>query len=219
MAAIASTNYTTFHLFVLGTGNLIIKLTVSQGALCQEKEEQGCQSNLSVWCFLRVCSRSVRLRAKWWRRRCWRSWSSVSSWSNTFTSRWVGLQMRSWEEAVAVVSVQTFTLYLCLPPVTVQKLSVDLESLHTVLLSLTTVLTFKKTGKLEDTYWAVMKHFGVTWVCVNFFFFFYPHTEVQLEANFELNRSLSTCMHHYMYWSRCRPTAVLVSLSCMCAHM
>ncbi|KAG7217220.1 hypothetical protein INR49_027764 [Caranx melampygus] len=43
-----------------------------------------------------------------------------------------------------------------------QKLSVDLESLHTVLLSLTSVLTFNKTGKLEDTYWAVMKHFGVT---------------------------------------------------------
>lgn len=34
------TNYTAFHLFVLGTGNLIIKLTVSQGALCQEKKNK-----------------------------------------------------------------------------------------------------------------------------------------------------------------------------------
>uniref|UniRef100_A0A4W6DF58 MYB binding protein (P160) 1a n=1 Tax=Lates calcarifer TaxID=8187 RepID=A0A4W6DF58_LATCA len=42
-----------------------------------------------------------------------------------------------------------------------QKLSVDLEPLQKVLQSLTTVITFKKTGKLEDTYWAVMKHFGV----------------------------------------------------------
>lgn len=42
-----------------------------------------------------------------------------------------------------------------------QKLSVDLEPLQTVLQSLTSVLTFNKTGKLEDTYWAVMKHFGV----------------------------------------------------------
>ncbi|CAJ1063415.1 myb-binding protein 1A-like protein isoform X2 [Xyrichtys novacula] len=42
-----------------------------------------------------------------------------------------------------------------------QKLSVDLESLKKVLQSLTSVITFNKTGKLEDTYWAVMKHFGV----------------------------------------------------------
>ncbi|CAK6973165.1 myb-binding protein 1A-like protein [Scomber scombrus] len=42
-----------------------------------------------------------------------------------------------------------------------QKLTVDLEPLQTVLQSLTSVFTFKKTGKLEDTYWAVMKHFGV----------------------------------------------------------
>ncbi|XP_041808104.1 myb-binding protein 1A-like protein [Chelmon rostratus] len=42
-----------------------------------------------------------------------------------------------------------------------QKLSVDLEPLQKVLQSLTGVITFKKTGKLEDTYWAVMKLFGV----------------------------------------------------------
>ncbi|XP_026184718.1 myb-binding protein 1A-like protein isoform X2 [Mastacembelus armatus] len=42
-----------------------------------------------------------------------------------------------------------------------QKLSVDLEPLQKVLQSLTSIITFKKTGKLEDTYWAVMKHFGV----------------------------------------------------------
>ncbi|XP_033502826.2 myb-binding protein 1A-like protein isoform X2 [Epinephelus lanceolatus] len=42
-----------------------------------------------------------------------------------------------------------------------QKLSVDLEPLQKALQSLTGVIAFKKTGKLEDTYWAVMKHFGV----------------------------------------------------------
>ncbi|XP_029375014.1 myb-binding protein 1A-like protein isoform X2 [Echeneis naucrates] len=42
-----------------------------------------------------------------------------------------------------------------------QKLSVDLEPLQNILLALTSVISFKKTGKLEDTYWAVMKHFGV----------------------------------------------------------
>ncbi|XP_015239101.1 PREDICTED: myb-binding protein 1A [Cyprinodon variegatus] len=42
-----------------------------------------------------------------------------------------------------------------------QKLSVDLEPLKKVLQSLINNVTFKKTGKLEDTYWAVMKHFGV----------------------------------------------------------
>lgn len=42
-----------------------------------------------------------------------------------------------------------------------QKLSVDLEPLKKVLQYLTSNITFKKTGKLEDTYWAVMKHFGV----------------------------------------------------------
>ncbi|KAM3601132.1 uncharacterized protein V6R79_008223 [Siganus canaliculatus] len=42
-----------------------------------------------------------------------------------------------------------------------QKLSVDLEALNTALQTLTSTLTFKKTGKLEDTYWAAMKHFGV----------------------------------------------------------
>ncbi|XP_054610863.1 myb-binding protein 1A-like protein isoform X2 [Dunckerocampus dactyliophorus] len=43
-----------------------------------------------------------------------------------------------------------------------QKVSVDLEPLKRVLHSLTDDLTFKKTGSLEDTYWNVMKHFGVT---------------------------------------------------------
>ncbi|KAM6911475.1 myb-binding protein 1A-like protein [Lycodopsis pacificus] len=42
-----------------------------------------------------------------------------------------------------------------------QKLSVDLEPLQKVLQSLTTTIAFKKTGKLEDNYWAVVKHFGV----------------------------------------------------------
>ncbi|XP_041864402.1 myb-binding protein 1A-like protein [Melanotaenia boesemani] len=42
-----------------------------------------------------------------------------------------------------------------------QKLSVDLEPLHKVLLSMTSKVCLNKTGKLEDTYWAVMKHFGV----------------------------------------------------------
>ncbi|XP_054879442.1 myb-binding protein 1A-like protein [Poeciliopsis prolifica] len=42
-----------------------------------------------------------------------------------------------------------------------QKLFVDLEQLKKVLQSLTSNVSFKKTGKLEDTYWAVMKHFGV----------------------------------------------------------
>ncbi|KAM4546786.1 myb-binding protein 1A-like protein [Fundulus diaphanus] len=43
-----------------------------------------------------------------------------------------------------------------------QKLSVDLEPLEKALESLTSSIPFKKTGQLEDTYWAVMKHFGVT---------------------------------------------------------
>ncbi|XP_072230408.1 myb-binding protein 1A-like protein [Leuresthes tenuis] len=42
-----------------------------------------------------------------------------------------------------------------------QNLSVDLEPIQNVLQSLTSIVTFKKTGQLEDTYWAVMKHFGV----------------------------------------------------------
>uniref|UniRef100_A0AAQ6AKP8 Myb-binding protein 1A-like protein n=1 Tax=Amphiprion ocellaris TaxID=80972 RepID=A0AAQ6AKP8_AMPOC len=43
-----------------------------------------------------------------------------------------------------------------------QKLSVDMDPLQNVLQPLTSSIAFKKTGKLEDTYWAVMKHFGVT---------------------------------------------------------
>ncbi|XP_061607912.1 myb-binding protein 1A-like protein [Phyllopteryx taeniolatus] len=42
-----------------------------------------------------------------------------------------------------------------------QKLSVDREALESALRPMTEVLAFKKTGKLEDTYWSVMKHFGV----------------------------------------------------------
>lgn len=43
-----------------------------------------------------------------------------------------------------------------------QNLSVDLEPLQKVLETLTSIIIFKKSGKLEDTYWAVMKHFGIT---------------------------------------------------------
>ncbi|KAM9781294.1 myb-binding protein 1A-like protein isoform X1 [Syngnathus typhle] len=43
-----------------------------------------------------------------------------------------------------------------------QKLSVDLEALKSALQLLPEVFAFKKTGKLEDTYWTVMRHFGVT---------------------------------------------------------
>lgn len=43
-----------------------------------------------------------------------------------------------------------------------QKLSVELEPLQGALQSMGTVITFNKTGTLEDTYWAIMKHFGVT---------------------------------------------------------
>ncbi|XP_077361529.1 myb-binding protein 1A-like protein [Festucalex cinctus] len=43
-----------------------------------------------------------------------------------------------------------------------QELSVDLEALKSVLQHMTEVLVFRKTGKLEEIYWAVMKHFGVT---------------------------------------------------------
>ncbi|XP_037543758.1 myb-binding protein 1A-like protein [Nematolebias whitei] len=42
-----------------------------------------------------------------------------------------------------------------------QKLSVNLDPLQGVLQSLTSAVEFRKTGKLEDNYWAVMKHFGV----------------------------------------------------------
>lgn len=57
------------------------------------------------------------------------------------------------------------TLELCqflVKHVRQQKLSVELEPLQAVLQALTGAIAFKKTGKLEDTYWAVMKHFGVT---------------------------------------------------------
>lgn len=42
-----------------------------------------------------------------------------------------------------------------------QKLAVHLKPLQTALQSLSSTTNFNKTGKLEDTYWAVMKNFGV----------------------------------------------------------
>lgn len=43
-----------------------------------------------------------------------------------------------------------------------QKLSVELGPLQGALKSMGEAFTFNKTGSLEDTYWAVVKHFGVT---------------------------------------------------------
>uniref|UniRef100_A0A3Q4GSP4 MYB binding protein (P160) 1a n=1 Tax=Neolamprologus brichardi TaxID=32507 RepID=A0A3Q4GSP4_NEOBR len=68
------------------------------------------------------------------------------------------------QESKVVKEKAVKTLELCqfiVKHVRQQKLSVDLEPLQQVLQSLTSVIAFKKTGKLEDTYWAVMKHFGV----------------------------------------------------------
>ncbi|XP_053187924.1 myb-binding protein 1A-like protein [Scomber japonicus] len=61
------------------------------------------------------------------------------------------------EKVVKILELCQFLVKI----VHLQKLTVDLEPLKTVLQSLTSVITFNKTGKLEDTYWAVMKHFGV----------------------------------------------------------
>uniref|UniRef100_A0A7N6BLC3 MYB binding protein (P160) 1a n=1 Tax=Anabas testudineus TaxID=64144 RepID=A0A7N6BLC3_ANATE len=61
------------------------------------------------------------------------------------------------EKVVKTLELCQFLVKLVLQ----QKLSVELEPLQKVLQSLTSIITFKKTGKLEDTYWAVMKHFGV----------------------------------------------------------
>ncbi|XP_070699639.1 myb-binding protein 1A-like protein [Pempheris klunzingeri] len=74
------------------------------------------------------------------------------------------LQQVGQTESKVVKEKVVRTLELCqflVKHVHQQKLSVDLEPLQKVLQSLTSVLAFKKTGKLEDTYWAVMKHFGV----------------------------------------------------------
>ncbi|XP_070773247.1 myb-binding protein 1A-like protein [Enoplosus armatus] len=74
------------------------------------------------------------------------------------------LQQAGQTESKVVKEKVLKTLELCqflVKHVNQQKLSVDLEPLKKVLQSLTSVITFKKTGKLEDTYWAVMKHFGV----------------------------------------------------------
>nr|XP_020454022.1 myb-binding protein 1A [Monopterus albus] len=74
------------------------------------------------------------------------------------------LQQVGQTESKAVKEKVVKTLELChflIKLVHQKKLSVDLEPLQTVLQSLTSTITFKKTGKLEDTYWAVMKLFGV----------------------------------------------------------
>ena len=42
-----------------------------------------------------------------------------------------------------------------------QNPSVSVGPLQVVLGSLAEAIALKKTGGLEDTYWAVMKHFGV----------------------------------------------------------
>ncbi|XP_008284151.1 myb-binding protein 1A-like protein [Stegastes partitus] len=62
------------------------------------------------------------------------------------------------EKVVKVLELCQFVL----KHIRLQKLSVELDSLQNVLQQLTSSIAFKKTGKLEDTYWAVMKHFGVT---------------------------------------------------------
>uniref|UniRef100_A0A8C9ZCH3 MYB binding protein (P160) 1a n=1 Tax=Sander lucioperca TaxID=283035 RepID=A0A8C9ZCH3_SANLU len=74
------------------------------------------------------------------------------------------LQQAGQAESKVVKEKVVRTLELCqflAKHVHQQKLSVDLEPLQKVLQSLTSAIAFKKTGKLEDTYWAVMKHFGV----------------------------------------------------------
>ncbi|XP_056253770.1 myb-binding protein 1A-like protein [Seriola aureovittata] len=74
------------------------------------------------------------------------------------------LQLVGQTESKVVKEKVVKTLELCqflVKHVHQQKLTLDLEPVQKVLLSLTSVITFKKTGKLEDTYWAVMKHFGV----------------------------------------------------------
>ncbi|XP_040907509.1 myb-binding protein 1A-like protein [Toxotes jaculatrix] len=76
----------------------------------------------------------------------------------------VSLQQVDQTESKVVREKVVKTLELCqflVKHVRQQKLSVNLEPLQEVLQPLTSVITFKKTGKLEDTYWAVMKHFGV----------------------------------------------------------
>ncbi|XP_038564025.1 myb-binding protein 1A-like protein [Micropterus salmoides] len=74
------------------------------------------------------------------------------------------LQQVGQTESKVVKEKVVKTLELCqflVKHVNQQKLSVDLEPLQRVLQSLPSIITFNKTGKLEDTYWAVMKHFGV----------------------------------------------------------
>ncbi|XP_078121861.1 myb-binding protein 1A-like protein [Sander vitreus] len=74
------------------------------------------------------------------------------------------LQQAGQAESKVVKEKVVRTLELCqflAKHVHQQKLSMDLEPLQKVLQSLTSAIAFKKTGKLEDTYWAVMKHFGV----------------------------------------------------------
>ncbi|MEQ2250507.1 hypothetical protein ILYODFUR_001607 [Ilyodon furcidens] len=81
-------------------------------------------------------------------------------------SKQLGLSLGQVDQAESKVVKEKMvkTLELCqfvVKNIHQQKLSVDLEPLKKILQSLTSHVTFKKTGKLEDTYWAVMKHFGV----------------------------------------------------------
>ncbi|XP_068187721.1 myb-binding protein 1A-like protein [Antennarius striatus] len=88
---------------------------------------------------------------------------------------WISLCVKVTDQLVASLQVSDTeanvmkekvvkTLELCqflVKHVHQQKLTVDLEPLQEVLQSLTRAVTFRKTGQLEDTYWAVMKLFGV----------------------------------------------------------
>lgn len=68
-------------------------------------------------------------------------------------------------ESKVVKEKQVKMLELCLflvKRVRQQKLLVELEPLQGALQSMGSIVTFNKTGSLEDTYWAVMRHFGVT---------------------------------------------------------
>uniref|UniRef100_A0A8C4F9M5 Myb-binding protein 1A n=1 Tax=Dicentrarchus labrax TaxID=13489 RepID=A0A8C4F9M5_DICLA len=67
-----------------------------------------------------------------------------------------------WAELCAKVTGQLAAVGQQQSTSTGLTVSVDLEPLQKVLQSLTGVIAFKKTGKLEDTYWAVVKHFGKT---------------------------------------------------------
>uniref|UniRef100_A0A674MXL8 MYB binding protein (P160) 1a n=1 Tax=Takifugu rubripes TaxID=31033 RepID=A0A674MXL8_TAKRU len=83
------------------------------------------------------------------------------------------------------------TLELCqflVKQVHQQKLSVDLEPLKKALEALPNAITFNKTGKLEDTYWAVVKHFGVTLHTFNYT----TVSPAVLPSNFKVVRFISS---------------------------